>query len=115
MGYAGDSITVENCYVSGEIVGKNAVRYAGGLIGDVHSSGSVSIRSCYANPQIIGITSNGFAGGLVGWTGGTTTIENSYAVVDMDVDRGYDIGGLVGCGSDSKVTISRQLRGRSKR
>lgn len=106
MGYAGDSITVENCYVSGEIVGKNAVRYAGGLIGDVHSSGSVSIRSCYANPQIIGITSNGFAGGLVGWTGGTTTIENSYAVVDMDVDRGYDIGGLVGCGSDSKVTIS---------
>ena len=106
MGYAGDSITVENCYVSGEIVGKNAVRYAGGLIGDVHSSGSVSIRSCYANPQIIGITSNGFAGGLVGWTGGTTTIENSYAVVDMDVDRGYDIGGLVGCGSDSKVKIS---------
>ena len=106
MGYAGDSITVENCYVSGEIVGKNAVRYAGGLIGDIHSSGSVSIRSCYANPQIIGITSNGFAGGLVGWTGGTTTIENSYAVVDMDVDRGYDIGGLVGCGSDSKVTIS---------
>ncbi|WP_448861940.1 carboxypeptidase regulatory-like domain-containing protein [Clostridium sp.] len=106
MGYAGDSITVENCYVSGEIVGKNTVRYAGGLIGDVHSSGNVSIRSCYANPQIIGITSNGFAGGLVGWTGGTTTIENSYAVVDMDVDRGYDIGGLVGCGSDSKVTIS---------
>ena len=106
MGYADDSITVENCYVSGKIVGKNAVRYAGGLIGDVHSSGNVSIRSCYANPQIIGITSNGFAGGLVGWTGGTTTIENSYAVVDMDVDRGYDIGGLVGCGSDSKVTIS---------
>ena len=106
MGYAGDSITVENCYASGEIVGNNAVRYAGGLIGDVHCSGSVSIRSCYANPQIIGITSNGFAGGLVGWTGGTTTIENSYAVVDMDVDRGYDIGGLVGCGSDSKVKIS---------
>ena len=106
MGYAGDSITVENCYVSGEIVGKNTVRYAGGLIGDVHSSGNVSIRSCYANPQIIGITSNGFVGGLVGWTGGTTTIENSYAVVDMDVDRGYDIGGLVGCGSDSKVKIS---------
>lgn len=106
MGYAGDSITVENCYVSGEIVGKNTVRYAGGLIGDVHNSGNVSIRSCYANPQIIGLTSNGFAGGLVGWTGGTTTIENSYAVVDMDVDGGYDIGGLVGCGSDSKVTIS---------
>ena len=106
MGYAGDSITVENCYVSGEIVGKNAVRYAGGLIGDVHSSGSVSIRSCYANPQIIGITSNGFAGGLVGWTGGSTTIDNSYAVVDMDVEAGNSIGGLVGCGNDSKVKIS---------
>lgn len=103
MGYAGDSITVENCYVSGKIVGKNAVRYAGGLIGCVNRYGNVSIRSCYANPQIIGITSNGFAGGLVGWIGGTTTIENSYAVVDMDVDSGYDIGGLVGSGN---VTIS---------
>lgn len=40
---------------------------------------------------------------MVGWTGGTTTIENSYAVVDMDVDKGDYIGGLVGSGN---VTIS---------
>ena len=105
------SLTVENCYVSGTIEtadGTNKIESAGGLIGNVRGkyNYSVNIKSCYADAEIKGTASSGFAGGLVGWTGGTTTIENSYAVVDMDVDRGYDIGGLVGCGSDSKVTIS---------
>ena len=37
-------LTVKNCYVSGTITGTNAVRFAGGLIGHVHSAGSVKIR-----------------------------------------------------------------------
>ena len=104
-----DALTVENCYVSGTIEttdGTNKIEAAGGLIGNVREKHSVEIQSCYADAEIRGTTDRGYAGGLVGWTGGTTTIENSYAVVDMDVDGGYDIGGLVGCGSDSKVTIS---------
>lgn len=104
-----DALTVKNCFVSGTIEttdGTNQIEAAGGLIGNVRKEYSVEIQSCYADVEIKGIASGGYAGGLVGWTGGTTTIENSYAVVDMDVDRGYDIGGLVGCGSDSKVTIS---------
>lgn len=105
------SLTVENCYVSGTIEtadGTNKIESAGGLIGNVreNSNYSVNIKSCYADAKIKGTTDKGFAGGLVGWTGGTTTIDNSYAVVDMDVDKGDYIGGLVGCGSDSKVTIS---------
>lgn len=105
------SLTVENCYVSGTIEtadGTNKIESAGGLIGNVreYSNYSVNIKSCYADAEIKGTTDKGFAGGLVGWTGGTTTIDNSYAVVDMDVDKGDYIGGLVGCGSDSKVTIS---------
>lgn len=105
------SLTVENCYVSGTIEtadGTNKIESAGGLIGNVreYSNYSVNIKSCYADAKIKGTTDKGFAGGLVGWTGGTTTIDNSYAVVDMDVDKGDYIGGLVGCGSDSKVTIS---------
>ena len=104
-----DSLTVENCYVSGTIEttdGTNKIEAAGGLIGNVREKYSVEIQSCYADAKIKGTTDKGFAGGLVGWTGGTTTIDNSYAVVDMDVDKGYYIGGLVGCGSDSKETIS---------
>lgn len=103
------SLTVENCYVSGTIEttdGTNKIESAGGLIGNVRENNSVEIQSCYADAKIKGTTDKGFAGGLVGWTGGTTTIENSYAVVDMDVDKGDYIGGLVGCGSDSKVKIS---------
>lgn len=104
-----DSLTVENCYVSGTIEttdGTNKIEAAGGLIGNVREKYSVEIQSCYADAEIKGTASKRFVGGLVGWTGGTTTIDNSYAVVDMDVDKGDYIGGLVGCGSDSKVTIS---------
>ena len=101
-----DSLTVENCYVSGTIEttdGTNKIEAAGGLIGNVREKYSVEIQSCYADAEIKGTASKRFVGGLVGWTGGTTTIDNSYAVVDMDVDEGYYIGGLVGSGN---VTIS---------
>lgn len=105
------SLTVENCYVSGTIEtadGTNKIQSAGGLIGNVRGEYNylVNIKSCYADAKIKGTASRSFAGGLVGWTGGTTTIENSYAVVDMDVEAGNSIGGLVGCGNDSKVRIS---------
>lgn len=105
------SLTVENCYVSGTIEtadGTNKIESAGGLIGNVRGkyNYSVNIKSCYADAEIKGTASSGFAGGLVGWTGGSTTIDNSYAVVDMDVEAGNSIGGLVGCGNDSKVKIS---------
>lgn len=105
------SLTVENCYVSGTIEtadGTNKIESAGGLIGNVRGkyNYSVNIKSCYADAEIKGTASSGFAGGLVGWTGGSTTIDNSYAVVDMDVEVGNSIGGLVGCGNDSKVKIS---------
>ncbi|WP_448863229.1 carboxypeptidase regulatory-like domain-containing protein [Clostridium sp.] len=100
------SLTVKNCYVSGTIEttdGTNKIEAAGGLIGNVREKYSVEIQSCYADAKIKGIASRGYAGGLVGWIGGATTIENSYAVVDMDVDKGDYIGGLVGSGN---VTIS---------
>lgn len=99
-------LTVKNCYVSGTITGTNAVRFAGGLIGHVHSAGSVKIESCYANPQVKKLTDGGFAGGLIGYATGKAVIENSYAVVDMDVDHGTAIGGLVGHGNSGSVTIS---------
>lgn len=100
------SLTVENCYVSGTIEtadGTNKIESAGGLIGNVMKNYSVKIQSCYADAKIKGTTDRGFAGGLVGLSVGTTTIDNSYAVVDMDLDKGYYIGGLVGSGN---VTIS---------
>lgn len=100
------SLTVENCYVSGTIEttdGTNKIESAGGLIGNVMENYSVKIQSCYADAKIKGTTDRGFAGGLVGLSVGTTTIDNSYAVVDMELDKGYYIGGLVGSGN---VTIS---------
>ena len=86
------SLTVENCYVSGTIEtadGTNKIESAGGLIGNVRGkyNYSVNIKSCYADAEIKGTASSGFAGGLVGWTGGSTTIDNSYAVVEWTLKR----------------------------
>ena len=106
VGDAYASLTVKNCYVSGTIEttdGTNTIEAAGGLIGHVRGNYLVEIQSCYADAEIKGTASKRYAGGLVGWSGGTTTIENSYAIVDMDVDKGDYIGGLVGSGN---VTIS---------
>lgn len=75
-----DSLTVENCYVSGTIEttdGTNKIEAAGGLIGNVREKYSVEIQSCYADAEIKGTASKRFVGGLVGWTGGTTTIETA--------------------------------------
>lgn len=58
------------------------------------------------NPQVKKLTDGGFAGGLIGYATGKAVIENSYAVVDMDVDHGTAIGGLVGHGNSGSVTIS---------
>ena len=54
-----DSLTVENCYVSGTIEttdGTNKIEAAGGLIGNVRGkyNYSVEIQSCYADAKIKG-------------------------------------------------------------
>ena len=63
-----DSLTVENCYVSGTIEttdGTNKIEAAGGLIGNVREKYSVEIQSCYADAEIKGTTRQG----VCGWFG----------------------------------------------
>ena len=56
----GGSLTIDNCYVSGNV---QANQRAGGLLGN-HFSGSTSIEDCYIIGEVIASID---AGGIVGW------------------------------------------------
>ena len=100
------TVTMENCYVSGLIIGSGNAHFAGGLIGRVRKSANVKIESCSADVKITGTAGNGFAGGLIGYVDGAAEINNSYAVVDTDVDYINYAGGLVGAGNNAVISNS---------
>lgn len=59
-----------------------------------------------ADIRITGTSGQAFAGGLIGYIDGTAEINNSYAVVDMDVDYINYAGGLVGAGNNAEISNS---------
>lgn len=80
--------TIEECYVTGEITGKDHV---GGFVGG--KSDNVSIRNCYAQ---VDITAGQQVGGFFGVTAGTVRVENSYFAGNLNaVSRGWS-GGIIG-------------------
>lgn len=106
MSAPSETVTIENCHISGSIIGSGNAYFAGGLIGHVRQSANVKIELCSADVRITGTAGNGFAGGLIGYIDGTAEINNSYAVVDMDVDYINYAGGLVGAGNNAEISNS---------
>ena len=106
MSAPSETVTIENCHISGSIIGSGKAYFAGGLIGHVCQSANVKIELCSADVRITGTAGNGFAGGLIGYIDGTAEINNSYAVVDMDVDYIKYAGGLVGAGNNAEISNS---------
>lgn len=93
--------TINNCYATGSVIGRNNV---GGLVGD--NEGTIS--NCYATGFVKGLNE---VGGFVGTSGGTisncfaTGSVNGYAGLNTlgGIDPGGYIGGFVG---SSAGTIS---------
>ena len=90
------SLTVSNCYSSGEVTGAYNV---GGLIGFTrnYSGETNSITNCYSKCNVSG-TGTGDVGGLVGelrsTSSGTLKLSDSYS--SGNVSGTYNVGGLVG-------------------
>ena len=106
MSAPSETVTIENCHISGSIIGSGNAYFAGGLIGHVRQSANVKIELCSADVRITGTAGNGFAGGLIGYIDGAAEINNSYAVVDTDVDYINYAGGLVGAGNNAVISNS---------
>jgi len=85
--YSGSYITITNCYVIGNVSGKDYG--VGGLVGTITAFNNSSINNCYASGNVSGIR---VVGCLVGYT--RCIINNCYA--SGNVSGNNYVGGLAG-------------------
>ena len=112
------TITINNCYATGDAIATDLGVYAGGFVGARAMSGAASnINNAYATGNVIatgsqGIAAGGFAGGQAcGSSSDTCDISNVYAVGDVTAsgsDTCY-VGRLVGRSELATVTNSYYL------
>lgn len=79
--------TIEECYLTGNVIGNDHV---GGFVGG--QADQVSIKNSYVNCIVKGNTQSG---GFVGATNGGVTIENCYFAGSVTTNGGW-AGGLIG-------------------
>ncbi|MDR1992964.1 MAG: hypothetical protein LBQ98_05645 [Nitrososphaerota archaeon] len=103
-----ENVTVENCYVIGNISipDISTQAYTGGFIGS--STGNVSMKNCYIRGNIAAsATDLIYAGGLIGSAIGGATIENCYIQGNVCVSAADYLwataGGLIGSGNNLNV------------
>jgi len=73
------SITIQNCYTTGNISGNGAGGIAGAELGNSMSGGSITIQNCYTIGEISGNSAGGIAGAELGFKmkGDSITIQNN--------------------------------------
>ncbi|MBX3008443.1 MAG: T9SS type A sorting domain-containing protein [Melioribacteraceae bacterium] len=98
-GMIGDNrATIENCYVSGNVVG---YAYVGGFAGFQNGF----IRKCYSTGTVSkGTTSNNYFGGFIGCNSGT--IENCYSRSNVSASGLTYVGGFAGENFYANITNS---------
>ena len=90
---ASDSLTIEDCYVTGSITTTSKPYMdVGGLVGQAQGA-NVTISRCYAGVTFKGGHDNSLFGGLVGSCKGGI-IENCYAIPDMTRVTAGHCGGI---------------------
>ena len=107
---SGDTVTIQNCYVSGSITGSgNGI---GGLIGQVGAT--TTIQNCAADVTVKNTQTGGSkfgAGGLVGYVTGTNLLTISYCYATGTAITGArGAGGLVGAAPGSRtITVDHSV------
>ena len=100
-------LTIENCYVTGNVSVSSFFSFTGGLIGACNYSTTLAIKNCYASGNVDASAYYSAIGGLIGFCDGDTlTIENCYSTCNVDTtDDPATAGGLIGecLGNDTTV------------
>lgn len=91
--------TIQNIGLENVTINGSNCRYVGALIGNSYGA---NIKNCYVNGGLI--TSQDESGGLLGKID-TTTVENSYSSIPINLNTSYYGGGFVGA-VDSNSTIT---------
>jgi len=112
VGYSAGTVTIFNCYSSGDVSSASSTVYIGGLVGYVN--GSVTLTSCYNSGSVSSANSYSRTGGLIGYLNLTSdavssTIENSFnsgkvSAVNTGSGTIY-VGGIIGY-ADGAVLLS---------
>ncbi len=97
------SITILNCYSSGEISGI----FAGGIIGSGggQDSGTCIITNCFSTGSISGANTGGICGPFAGFSSGNCTISSCYSTGIISGENASGIAGY-GAGDSGVCTIS---------
>jgi hypothetical protein len=93
------TVTIQNCTVSGSIVGGS---YVGAIVGNSSGAASITIDNCSYNGALSGV---GYNGGLVGRAAGKLTITDSYTTGSVSGSDTY-AGGLVGMAAGGAVFLN---------
>lgn len=103
--------TINNCYVEGEIIITQSIKYIGGFVGEGMGG---SINNCYSNLTIkrdIQYTNfqNGYLGGFIGVERTTTQFLNCFAIGDIEIadTNKVFIGGFAGYYISANDTMFR--------
>lgn len=73
---------IENCMVTGDIIGAD---YVGGIVG--YSSGYSSISQCASSGNIM--ANSGSVGGILGYRYNSCSIENCYSIANVKAEGSY--------------------------
>lgn len=99
LGYC-DSLTVENCSVSGSVTANS---YTGGIAGNMNNS---SVSRCYSETDITSPWEWSYAGSFTGYISGST-ITDSYS--SGSVSGGNYIGGMIGYNYQTNISSSYSI------
>lgn len=80
IGTSGDTAggRIENCYVTGKIIGDRPGGFAG-VVGKTSASGSCHIKNCYSTAEISALGGSYVAGGIAALVMAGSVIENCYS------------------------------------
>lgn len=84
---------IENCMVTGDIIGGD---YVGGVVG--YSSGYSSISQCASSGNIIATGSQ--VGGILGYRYNSCSIENCYSIANVKAEGSYSYAYGIGYGAE---------------
>ncbi|MFA6729188.1 MAG: T9SS type A sorting domain-containing protein [Prevotella sp.] len=127
---ASDSLTISDCYTTGNVYSDYPNSYSGGFIAHVGASGVITISNCYATGSVSAtatttstsksyVTSTAYSGGFIArvQNSGVINISGSYATGNvsatatsvLSTSTAYS-GGFIACGltsiSPGQITIS---------
>ena len=110
-----NTVFLDNVYATGNVIGTHesgSITGGGRIGGLIGNAVDVSVNNAFATGNVITNTRNpfDFMGGLLGYSGGNSSIVNSFATGTVAGNGGSYTGGLVGGGGENSTLFDSYYR-----